>query len=124
MTIDPLIARLDALAEAATPGPWEVREDIHGGKEEYWCHWHSVGPLELAGRDADPDGRWIAALVTAWPEIRARLAALSTVTDAMVDAALAAEDEAMDQPGYSERSMMRAAIRAAYDAANAKGTAP
>ncbi len=93
---DPLIARLDALAAANATAEYRF-----------------------------VDGQYIAftsALHDAWPEIRARLEALSTVTDAMVDAALAAEDEAMEPPGYSDRSMMRAAIRAAYDAANAKGT--
>ncbi len=48
---DPLIARLDALAEKANRESWEL----------------SVPCQE----DAD----FIAALVTAWPEIRARLAA-------------------------------------------------
>ncbi|MBA3686868.1 MAG: hypothetical protein H0W72_16730, partial [Planctomycetes bacterium] len=108
---DPLIARLDALAEKSTPGPWETcRTDTHRCLANTSFH-SGITAAQVSDDALVPfaDADFIAALVTAWPEIRARLAALSTVTDAMVDAALAAEDEAMEPPGYSDRSLMRAA---------------
>lgn len=37
------------------------------------------------------------------------------VTDAVIDAAIAAEDAAMEPPGYSDRSCMRAAITSALE---------
>lgn len=56
--------QLDALAEAAqkaTPGPWEIVPDSANGRDEAWCFWHSVGPIELMGKDPDDDSLFIAA---------------------------------------------------------------
>ncbi len=123
---DPLIARLDALAEKATAGPWETcRTDTHRCLAKTSFH-SGITAAQVSDDALVPfaDADFIAALVTAWPEIRARLKALSTVTDAMVDAAQNAFfAEAHEPHGMHDPSAAwGAAIRAAYDAANAKGT--
>lgn len=59
------IEQIKELLAKATPGPWEVKNDSANGKDEAWCYWHSVGPFELIGKDADNNSLFIAAL----PEI-------------------------------------------------------
>ncbi len=82
---DPLIARLDALAQEATPGEWYrdassyrslcAREDgvlvMGDGGRAIWSN--------------DDDPAFIAALVTAWPVLRARLEAGERAVTALAD---------------------------------------
>ncbi len=55
------IEELKRLAMAATPGPWETKEDEWGGKEEAWCYWHKVGPFSLMGKELNNDSSYITA---------------------------------------------------------------
>ncbi len=95
---DPLIARLDALAEKANRESWEL----------------SVPCQE----DAD----FIAALVTAWPVLRARLEAGEQLAKAARN--VYDHDDAFTEtsPDHHSRDKALCAAIAAYDAANAKGT--
>lgn len=52
-----------ALRDAATKGPWLIKENT--GKDEAWCDWHEVGPFDLMGGEMNDDDRFLAAL----PEI-------------------------------------------------------
>lgn len=69
---------LDALIQAeakATKGPWAIVEDAANGKDEAWCEWHKIGPLDMTGAKPDSDGQFIAALRNAAPAILAELKA-------------------------------------------------
>jgi hypothetical protein len=43
----------------ATPGPWEIAEDSANGKDEAWCYWHRVGPIEHGGEKATTNDHFI-----------------------------------------------------------------
>ncbi len=110
---DPLITRLDALAVKATPGPWETcRTDTHRCLAKTGFH-SGITAAQVSDDALVPfaDADFIAALVTAWPEIRARLAAADKLREAA--------------HGWLRSRDPLAAIAMAvtdYDAANAKGT--
>ncbi len=55
-------AELRELLAKATPPPWGGVEDECGGKEEYYGHWHLIGPLSLMGRELHDDSRALLAL--------------------------------------------------------------
>ncbi len=96
MTTDPLIARLDALAAANATAEYRF-----------------------------VDGQYIAftsALHDAWPEIRARLEAGDAARDALAADVSDKEFERVSDYLVAKHRRAMNAIRAAYDAANAKGT--
>ncbi len=111
---DPLIARLDALAEKSTPGPWETcRTDTHRCLANTSFH-SGITAAQVSDDALVPfaDADFIAALVTAWPEIRKRLEAGEQLAKA-AHGWLNSDDD-------STTEMVNALD--AYDAANAKGT--
>ncbi len=61
------IQELKDLMAKATPGPWEIHEEL--GRDEAWCDWHRVGPYDLMSGRCNDDDRLLAKL----PDI-ARLA--------------------------------------------------
>ncbi len=134
---DPLIARLDALAQEATPGDWYrdassyrslcAREDgvlvMGDGGRAIWSN--------------DDDPAFIAALVTAWPVLRKRLEAGDAARDALAAVADQYEGNAcgalrdylngIDSFDEVQKDVMRMADIAyagidAYDAATTKET--
>lgn len=44
-----LVKELEALDAKATKAPWVITADSAMGRDEAWCYWHTVGPLELMG---------------------------------------------------------------------------
>ncbi len=75
-----LIARLDALAQKATPGRWYC----DGSNQRHLCTEAggvAVYASEHVSWENEHDPAFIAALVTAWPEIRARLDDAATTKD-------------------------------------------
>jgi hypothetical protein len=54
------LTNLRKIAEAATPGPWDTKEDECNGKDEAWCYWHRVGPFSLMGEKLNHNDRFIA----------------------------------------------------------------
>lgn len=55
MSLD--LEELKRLAQAATPGPWEIKE--HLGYDEAYCDWHQVGAIDLQGGEASADSQFI-----------------------------------------------------------------
>ncbi len=120
---DPLIARLDALAQKSTPGPWaSEHEDAHCPLQLIVASGTSVVADFDGMHNGNNDADFIAALVTAWPEIRARLEAGEQLAKAARN--VYDHDDAFTEtsPGHHSRDKALCAAIAAYDAANAKGT--
>jgi hypothetical protein len=98
-----LVERLDVLREKATPGPWwtepasdgrnggNIYGKVRGGRPNgegiiecrYYGHEH----------DSDANAALVSALVTAWPELRARL----VESDTLIREAEAARDAAVEK---------------------------
>lgn len=76
------LTELEAALEKATPGPWEIKEDTCNGKEEAWCYWHMVGPLDLQGAHANDNDRLIVLLRNQAPALLAELKALRKAVEA------------------------------------------
>lgn len=56
---DELVAELEAAAQSATQGDWDIVPDSSNGKDEAWCYWHKVGPLSIPGINAGADGKFV-----------------------------------------------------------------
>ncbi len=80
MTIEEM-ERLYVEATRLSPLPWTIVEDSAGGKDEAWCHWHTVGPLSLTGKEANDDDRLVVAAVNALPALLAVVKAAKDIID-------------------------------------------
>jgi hypothetical protein len=69
------LTELERLIAEANPLPWKLRPDIAGGKEEMYCYWHAIGPIETPGCEPDANSRLAHAAVQALPALLARLRA-------------------------------------------------
>jgi hypothetical protein len=49
MTLETL-TQLEEMEKSLGKGAWEINEDSQDGEAEVCCHWHTVGPMELAGK--------------------------------------------------------------------------
>jgi hypothetical protein len=81
-------AELKKLAEAATPGPWAVKEDVYDGPDEVYGRWHKVGDLLFIGENLNKDSAYIAAaspdvILGLLAEIAALLEALKLAQESM-----------------------------------------
>lgn len=63
------IDELERLHQAATPGPWELKENSAQGKDEAWCYWHKIGPVELTGIGPDSNSAMLLAVRNALPAL-------------------------------------------------------
>lgn len=73
------LAAIQERVEKATEGPWGIQPDSASGKDEAYCYWHRVGPLDLTGRDPDADSVFIAHARADIPALLAHVAHLEGI---------------------------------------------
>lgn len=75
MITEERLVALEELEKKATPAPWNYIPDSADGKDEAYCEWHRIGPLELTGKELDEESELLVELRNSAPDLLATVRA-------------------------------------------------